>query len=135
MSAVGWWNCSAGASGDMCLGALVDAGVPLAVLSEAVDAVAVQRVRLAASVVERHGLAATRVEVHAPTSGVIRTWANIRDLLERAQLGEPVRATALGAFSRIAEASGTTRERLASSCRTPRPCRSHANWASTEKIR
>lgn len=104
MSAVGWWNCSAGASGDMCLGALVDAGVPLAVLSEAVDAVAVQRVRLAASVVERHGLAATRVEVHAPTSGVIRTWANIRDLLERAQLGEPVRATALGAFSRIAEA-------------------------------
>ncbi len=90
----------------MCLGALVDAGVPLDTVQQAVDAVAVERVLLAVSAVERHGLAATRVEVRAPASGVVRTWANIRDLLERADLPATVRATALGAFARIAEAEG-----------------------------
>lgn len=104
VTGIGWWDCSTGASGDMFLGALVDAGVSLGVLQEAVDAVAVERVTLSVSAVERRGLAATRVEVHVPNSPVVRTWANIRDLLERAALSDGIRATALGTFARIAEA-------------------------------
>src|SRR4051794_33480290 len=38
-------------------------------------------------------------------------------------------------LSFIADASGTTRARFASSWRTPRPCRSQANWAIRENTR
>ncbi len=88
----------------MCLGALADAGVPLDLMQSAIDAVGTERVTLTASEVERHGVAATKVDVHAPRTAVVRTWANVRDVLEHANIEEPVRAVALGAFARLAEA-------------------------------
>ncbi|OMQ13776.1 hypothetical protein A7K94_0221200, partial [Modestobacter sp. VKM Ac-2676] len=70
ISVIGWLDLSAGASGDMLLGALVDAGVPLEVLSAAVSALPVEAVTLTEEPVTRHGLGATRVHVHAPASDV-----------------------------------------------------------------
>jgi uncharacterized protein (DUF111 family) len=102
-----WFDCAAGASGDMFLGALVDAGADLAVLQAAVDAIGVEHVRLSAREVTRAGLAATQVEVRTPRSDVVRTWGNIRGLLEQAELAEPVRARALDVFSRLAHAEAT----------------------------
>ena len=69
---IGWLDLSAGASGDMLLGALVDAGVPLDVPAAAVAALPVEQIRLVTEQVTRHGLGATRVHVHAPES-VART--------------------------------------------------------------
>ena len=63
---IGWLDLSAGASGDMLLGALVDAGVPLEVPAAAVAALPVEQIRLETEQVTRHGLGATRVHVHAP---------------------------------------------------------------------
>lgn len=104
---IGWLDCSAGASGDMLLGALVDAGAPMSVLQQAVDALAVEPVLLSASHVTRQGIAATKVDVNAPRSTVTRTWANIRGQLEGADIPEPVRRTALDAFARLARAEAT----------------------------
>lgn len=104
---IGWLDCSAGASGDMLLGALVDAGAPLSVMQEAVDALAVEPVLLSTGLVTRQGIAATKVDVTAPRSTVTRTWANIRGQLEAAHLAEPVRRTALDAFARLARAEAT----------------------------
>jgi pyridinium-3,5-bisthiocarboxylic acid mononucleotide nickel chelatase len=101
---IGWLDCAAGASGDMLLGALVDAGVPVGTLQAAVDAVGVERVELVVSPVERHGIGATAVTVRAPDPAVTRTWADVRGLLEAADLPDPVRATALDAFARLARA-------------------------------
>src|SRR3954447_23612637 len=83
---IGWLDLAAGASGDMLLGALVDAGVPLEVPARAVAALPVEPVRLATEQVTRHGLGATRVHVHAPESTVTRTWADVRALLADAAL-------------------------------------------------
>jgi pyridinium-3,5-bisthiocarboxylic acid mononucleotide nickel chelatase len=99
-----WFDCSAGASGDMFLGALVDAGADLSAMQAAVDAVGVEHMQLSAREVTRAGLAATQVEVRAPRSDVVRTWGNIRGLLEQAELDEPVRARALDVFARLARA-------------------------------
>ena len=102
--AIAWFDCRSGASGDMVLGALVDAGAPLEALQAAVDAVGVEPIELSAQPVQRQGIAATLVRVHAEAAAVVRTWANVRDLLERADLAEPVRARALDVFARLAGA-------------------------------
>ncbi len=99
-----WFQCSAGASGDMFLGALVDAGVPLSVVQEAIDAIGVEPVLLGCESVTRQGWAATRVTVGVPRSDVVRTWGNIRGMLEGARLAEPVRERALDVFARLARA-------------------------------
>jgi pyridinium-3,5-bisthiocarboxylic acid mononucleotide nickel chelatase len=96
---IGWLDCAAGASGDMLLGALVDAGVPVATLQAAIDTV--HPVALSVSTVQRHGIGATKVSVAADDARS-RTWADIRALL--APLDEPVRALAEDAFGRLARA-------------------------------
>jgi pyridinium-3,5-bisthiocarboxylic acid mononucleotide nickel chelatase len=103
---IGWLDLSAGASGDMLLGALVDAGVPLDVLAATVAALPVERIRLGAEPVTRHGLGATRVHVHAPASSTRRTWSDVRALLIDAPLPTPVREGALAVFERLAVAEG-----------------------------
>jgi uncharacterized protein (TIGR00299 family) protein len=103
---IGWLDLAAGASGDMLLGALVDAGVPIEVPAAAVAALPVEAVTLSAEAVTRHGLGATRVHVHAPDSGVHRTWADVRRILAEAALPDPVRDGALAVFERLAAAEG-----------------------------
>jgi uncharacterized protein (TIGR00299 family) protein len=103
---IGWLDLAAGASGDMLLGALVDAGVPLEVLAEAVAALAVEPIRLETEQVSRHGLGATRVHVHAPDSSHHRTWPDVRALLAEATLAPAVRDGALAVFERLAAAEG-----------------------------
>jgi uncharacterized protein (TIGR00299 family) protein len=103
---IGWIDATAGASGDMLLGALLDAGVPLDVIEAAVSSVAPERVRLVHEEVRRAGLRASRCVVEVADSTTHRTWADVRGLLTEAPLEEPVRADALRVFTRLAEAEG-----------------------------
>lgn len=100
-----WIDASSGASGDMLLGALVGAGVPVEVLQEAIDAVTPEPVGLRVEEVRRGGLAATRVHVDAAESHHHRTWRDVRALLDGHDL-------AMAAFERLALAEaavhGTT---------------------------
>jgi pyridinium-3,5-bisthiocarboxylic acid mononucleotide nickel chelatase len=104
---VAWFQCLAGASGDMLLGALLDAGAPLDAVQAAVDAVGTEPIRIETEDTLRHGLAATQAHVRVPPSSVVRTWANIRLLLESADLPAAVRARALDVFARLADAEAT----------------------------
>ncbi|MEI5673290.1 MULTISPECIES: nickel pincer cofactor biosynthesis protein LarC [unclassified Nocardioides] len=105
MSRTVWIDASSGASGDMLLGALVGAGVPLDVLQAAVDDVAPEPIALRVEAVTRSGLAATRVHVEGTESHHHRTWRDVRALI-----GGHERA--LAAFERLAVAEaavhGTT---------------------------
>lgn len=113
---IGWLDCASGASGDMMLGALVDAGVPLSVLQAAVDAVAPERVVLSAERVRRNELAATHVRVSGTESHHHRTWTDIAKLLASAPLDEAVRERAHATFLALAEAEakvhGTTTDHI-----------------------
>ena len=61
---IGWLDLSSGVSGDMLLGALVDAGVPLTLLQTELDRFGLP-ITLEAERVTRGGLAATHVNVIA----------------------------------------------------------------------
>jgi uncharacterized protein (TIGR00299 family) protein len=100
---IGWFDCSSGVAGDMLLAALVDAGVDIATMQAAVDAVSPEPVRLRSETVHRGGLRATRIHVEAPESTSHRRWADIRDLLADAALEPSVRELAVAAFTRLAE--------------------------------
>jgi len=102
-----WVDASAGASGDMLLGALLGAGVPLNVVQEAVDAVAPEPVTLAVEQVRRGGFAATRCHVAIADSVHHRRWRDIRALLLAAPLADDVRDLALAVFERLAVAEAT----------------------------
>jgi hypothetical protein len=102
-----WVDASSGASGDMLLGALLGAGVPVAVLQAAVDAVTPEPVMLTTEQVSRNGFAATRCHVEVADSVHHRSWRDIRALLLDAPLGDPVRDLTLRVFERLANAEGT----------------------------
>jgi len=56
-------DCASGAAGDMLLGALIDLGVPVAVIGDALDAIGAGRARLQVARVVKHGIAAVDVKV------------------------------------------------------------------------
>ncbi len=101
---IGWVDASSGASGDMLLGALVGAGVPVEVIAAAVDAVAPEHVALRPEKVTRNGFAATRLHVEVADSSTHRTWRDVAALLAQAGLPDAVRTRAHAAFERLAVA-------------------------------
>jgi pyridinium-3,5-bisthiocarboxylic acid mononucleotide nickel chelatase len=109
---VAWVDASSGASGDMLLGALLGAGVPVGVVTEAVATVAPEHVALRPEQVTRNGFAATRCHVEVADSTTHRTWRDVASLLAAADLADGVRARAHATFERLAtaeaEAHGTT---------------------------
>ena len=102
-----WIDASAGVSGDMLLGALVDAGADLGSVGRAIDTVIPNAVRLTRSTVTRAGLRASKVDVEVLIADPPRrTWRTITDLLAVADLPKTVREQALEVFSRLADAEG-----------------------------
>src|SRR6478609_12122980 len=100
-----WVDASNGASGDMLLAALHDLGVPAEVMAHAARAVAPVEITFANEV--RHGFAVGRAYVRGVEDDVPhRTWADVRELLDGADLDDAVRATAHEAFARLATAEG-----------------------------
>ena len=101
---IGWLDCSSGASGDMLLGACLDAGVPLAELEEALRPLGLEGVRLAAHPIERHGIAGTRCVVLVPDSAESRHLPEILDRIRDARLPGRVAERATAVFRRLAAA-------------------------------
>jgi len=99
---IGWLDLSSGASGDMLLGALVDAGVPLGLLQAEIACLGLD-IRLVTEQTTRAGLAATRVHVvtHEPNPPT-RTLPEVRELLSR--LTAPVASAATRTFEILAVA-------------------------------
>ncbi len=95
---IGWVDASSGASGDMLLGALLGAGVPISVLDDAIRAVAPEAVSLSAEKVSRNGFSATRCQVSVADSSTQRSWSQLKTI---------VTGRAFDVFERLATAEGT----------------------------
>lgn len=95
-----------GVSGDMLLGACLDAGVRVSELQEALSPLGLKGVRLASEAVERHGIAATRCRVDVQDVQGHRRLAEILEVIERADLQPSVAERSVAVFERLAAAEG-----------------------------
>ena len=103
---VAYLDCFSGVSGDMLLGALLDAGVPREKLEEELAKLALPGYRLRVSRVKRGFIAATAVEVELTEQAPARRLQDILALLEDSQLSVSAKARAKQVFLRLAEAEG-----------------------------
>jgi uncharacterized protein (TIGR00299 family) protein len=102
---IGYVDCFSGCSGDMILGALVDAGLALGELQQAIAGLKVPGIQLAAEAVKRGAFRGTLVRVTTDEHGhPHRHLADIRRILEAADLSPEARADAARIFQRLAEA-------------------------------
>ena len=101
-----YFDCFSGASGDMILGALVDAGVPLEVVQRAVTGLGIEGWSLTETVVTRGGLRATRIKVTGEDDQPSRSWRDIQVVIQGGSLDPAVEARAMAAFALLAEAEG-----------------------------
>ncbi len=113
MNKLAYFECPTGIAGDMCLGALVDAGVPLDYLIEKLKALPMaEQYKLHAETVHRQGQVATKVHVdllnhrhdQSPKHG--RHLPEIERLIVSAALPPQVTAWSLAVFRQLAAAEG-----------------------------
>ncbi len=105
MNRIGWVDATSGISGDMLLGACLDAGVPLETIQHAIDRLGLpETITIETERTERAGLAATKATVRVALSAARR---NLGDVLEI--LGDNDRAAAV--FRALAEAEAGVHNR------------------------
>ncbi len=97
-------ECQSGISGDMMLGALVDAGVPLDVLQAGLDSLGLPLCRLEKENVKRKGFRATKIRVQHADEKSHRHLHHITALIDRSSLNERQKTLARQIFGRLAEA-------------------------------
>lgn len=112
MAKLAYLDCPTGISGDMCLGALVDAGVPLDYLTEQLEGLGIsQEYRLQVEAVRHNAQQATKMRVdllNIPESHHHhRHLPEIEGLIENAKLPESVRDGSLAIFRALAEAEAS----------------------------
>ena len=102
---IAYFDCFAGASGDMLLGCLVDAGLDLDGLRSDLARLGVGGYELEARRVTRHGLSGTQLLVQVETQErPARTLPAIEQILRESDLPERVKARSLKVFTRLARA-------------------------------
>jgi uncharacterized protein (TIGR00299 family) protein len=109
---IAYLDCSSGISGDMTLGALIDAGVPLAAVQAAIDSLSLPSCKLVASQVKRKGFRATKVDVEWEPEPTHRHLHNIIAMIDDSQMSPRQKELAKKIFTKLGEAEakvhGTT---------------------------
>jgi uncharacterized protein (TIGR00299 family) protein len=101
-----YFDCFSGISGDMALGALLDAGLPLDALRAELEKLGVAGWSIGAERGTRRYLAGTRAHVHAPEQSSHRHLADVRSIVESSALGPDVKRRSLEIFALLAQAEG-----------------------------
>ena len=99
-----YFDCIAGASGDMMLGALVDAGLPADKLEAELSKLHLKDFHLHINRVSKNAFSAVKVDVHVHDDAPERHLADIVKVVEDSSLSAQVKKTATRIFTRICEA-------------------------------
>lgn len=101
---VAYFDCFAGISGDMTLGALVDAGLSFAALKSELDKLSVREFTLSQRRVEKHGIAGTKIDVNAREGHVHRHLKDVLEIIDNSAISASAKEKAARVFQKLAEA-------------------------------
>lgn len=101
---IAYFDCIAGIAGDMTLGALVDAGMPMEVLQGSIEQLRLPGLSAKSETVKKNGFGATKVNVLANDYGGGRGYYEIRKIIETSDISMTVQEKSLQIFHRLAEA-------------------------------
>jgi len=99
-----YFDCFAGASGDMILGAAVAAGVDPDALRQELSLLSVEGFSIDFETVTKSGLSATFARVHTAHEHEHRHLADIKRIISDSRLSDVVKERAVAVFTRLAEA-------------------------------
>ena len=105
---VAYLDCFAGISGDMTLGALIDAGADFDKLKKELEKLGISEYELSAEKVVRRGISATDVTVHVHQHDEHhhhgRSYSQIKQMIEQSTLSENVKAKSIAIFTKLGAA-------------------------------
>jgi uncharacterized protein (TIGR00299 family) protein len=101
-----YFDCFSGISGDMALGALLDAGLSLDALRAELDKLPLDGWSIDAERGVRRYLSGTRALVHAPEQATHRHLSDVQAIIESSALAPELRQRAIRIFTLLAEAEG-----------------------------
>lgn len=106
---IAYLDCSSGISGDMLLGAFVDAGMPFKELENGLSQLHLKGYRLIVKKVRRAGFKATKVGVEITHNSKFKIqnskkWKDIQRIIKRSSLSEEIKQKGLLIFKRLFEA-------------------------------
>jgi uncharacterized protein (TIGR00299 family) protein len=100
-----YFDCFSGISGDMTLGALVDAGLPIGKLRSELEKLNLPGYEITALKVTRSGISATKVHVCLDdTEQPARRLSDIRTLIEASSLSGSIKEKSIAIFTKLAKA-------------------------------
>ncbi len=108
MGKVAYLDCFAGVSGDMLLGAIVDAGVKLVEIKKALEGLTIKGYEIKEERVKRSFIEATKVTVRIKErKGIVRRWRDIEKVINKANLPKEIKKKGIRIFKHLFEAEGT----------------------------
>ena len=102
-----YFDCFAGASGNMILGALIAAGVDAAELKSELEKLDLPDLELAVEKVDRSGISSTHVRVEIPDEKNHRHLPEIERIINESSLSESVKERSTAIFRRLAAAEAS----------------------------
>src|SRR5258708_4562743 len=102
-----YFDCFAGVSGDMTIGAQLDLGVDLGSLKEQLSSLELEGYEIKSRRVQRNGISATKFDVEVDQrEQPARSLADIRSIVVSSSLSHTTKSRSIAVFERLAEAEG-----------------------------
>lgn len=102
-----YFDCASGVSGDMCLGALVDAGADLQTLKHELSKLPIDGYEITSEQVMRAGLRATKVHVHCHEHSPERKFNDIAQVIQSAGYSQSITERGIAVFRALFDAEAT----------------------------
>ena len=107
---VAYFDCFSGISGDMTLGALVDAGCDLGLVRSGLQGLQVPGWTISSEKVWKNGMSATFVTVKTEDQSTHRSLSAILEIFDKSHLSDAVRKNASGIFRKLGEAEASVHD-------------------------